>query len=381
LDSAPAHRGSKRLPFIARSAAWSRDGQLLVVCKGSDLYIAKHHGTELHRLLSALQTPSAARFSPDGARIRFTQSDPAQAAQSLWEVGADGTGLHAVLPGWHDPPSECCGKWTADGRYYVFQSTNASGTNIWALPDQGELFRRAPKRPIQLTTGPLSYNDFEPDRNGRKLFVIGKQRRGELVRYDPRTKVFIPFLGGISAGDLDFSRDDQWVTYITYPDELLWRSRVDGSELLQLSYSPQQAGLPRWSPDGKQIAFIGRQVGKPWKIFLVSAQGGSSQELLPEDFNEVDPSWSTEGAHLAFGRLSNSGEAQGIFVVDLKSRQVSTVPGSEGLFSPRWSPYGRFLAAIPSHDQGKLMLFELSDPKMVGVDERRWADGFHFLVS
>jgi hypothetical protein len=60
---------------------------------------------------------------------------------------------------------------------FIFQSTNASGTNIWALPDQGELFRRAPKRPIQLTTGPLSYNDFEPDRNGRKLFVIGKQRR------------------------------------------------------------------------------------------------------------------------------------------------------------------------------------------------------------
>jgi len=123
----------RRLPFTARSAAWSRDGQQLVVCKNSDLYIAKHDGTELHRLLSNLQTPSAARFSPDGTRIRFTQSDPAQATQSLWEVRADGRGLHTVLPGWYDAPRECCGKWTGDGRYYVFQSTNPSGTNIWVL--------------------------------------------------------------------------------------------------------------------------------------------------------------------------------------------------------------------------------------------------------
>jgi Tol biopolymer transport system component len=350
----------RRLPFTARSAVWSPNGQQLVVCKGSDLYVGKHDGTEMRKLLSHLQTPLGARFSPDGARIRFTQSDPVQATSSLWEVRADGTGLHAVLPGWNDPPSECCGKWTADGRYYLFQSTNASGTNIWALPEQTRLFRRATLKPIQLTTGPLLYTDFEPDRSGRKLFVIGKQRRGELVRYDPRSKLFIPFLGGISAGDLEFSRDGQWVTYVTYPDELLWRSRVDGSERLQLSYPPQHAALPRWSPDGEQIAFVARQMGKPWKVFLVSAQGGSSHELLSENFNEVDPSWASDGTHLAFGRLSESAapEAPAILVVDLKTRQVSTVLGSDGLFSPRWSPDGRFLAAIPSHDQAKLMLFD-----------------------
>jgi len=183
------------------------------------------------------------------------------------------------------------------------------------------------------------------------------------VRYDPHSKIFIPLLGGISAGDLEFSRDGQWVTYVTYPDELLWRSRMDGSEPLQLSYPPQQAALPRWSPDGKKIAFVGRQLGKPWKIFLTSAQGGGSEELLPENLNEIDPSWSSDGAHLAFGRLSNSGEAQAIFVVDLKTREISTLPGSEGLFSPRWSPFGRFLAAIPSHDQGKLMLFDFQTQK------------------
>ena len=192
------------------------------------------------------------------------------------------------------------------------------------------------------------------------MFVVGTQPRAELVRYDARSKLFVPFLGGISAGDLEFSRDGQWVAYITYPDGVLWRSRVDGSERMQLSYAPQFAALPRWSPDGKQIAYMVSQPGTPWKILLVSAQGGPSQELLQEKLNQLDPSWSPDGNRLVFARLSTPGssEQQAIFTVDLNTHQVSTVPGSEGLFSPRWSPDGRFLAAVFGADQTKLMIFD-----------------------
>jgi dipeptidyl aminopeptidase/acylaminoacyl peptidase len=186
-----------------------------------------------------------------------------------------------------------------------------------------------------------------------------------LVRYDPRSKLFVPFLGGISAGDLEFSRDGQWVTYVTYPDDVLWRSRADGSERLQLSYPPEHAAIPHWSPDGKQIAYVVRQPGTPWKIFLISTQGGTAEEVLPEKLNEVDPSWSPDGTRLVFGRLSTSSgpETQAIFVVDLKTRQVSTIPGSEGLFSGRWSPDGHFLAAVVGAQQTKLMLFDFQTQK------------------
>ena len=355
----------RRLPITGLSAAWSRDGRRLVVCKGSTLYLANRDGTDLRKLLSGQETPLAARFSPDGTRIRFTMFNSVQLTYSLWEVQTDGTGLHALFPGWHTPPNECCGRWTSDGRYYVFESTDASGTNVWALPEPQGLFRRATRRPVQLTTGPLAYTSVEPDRDGQKLFTVGTQPRGELVRYDSRSKLFVPFLGGISAGDVDFSRDGRWVTYITYPDSLLWRSRADGSERLQLSYPPQQAALPHWSPDGTQIAFVARQSGKPWKIFLVSAQGGSPQELLTENFNELDPSWSADGERLAYGRLpiSVAPEVPAIFVVDLKTKQVATLPGSDGLFSPRVSPDGHFLAALPCRDQSKLMLFDFQTQK------------------
>ena len=96
------------------------------------------------------------------------------------------------------------------------------------------------------------------------------------------------FLSGISAGELDFSRDGQWVTYASYPEHTLWRSRADGSDRLQLTYPPVSAGLPRWSPDGTQIVYVDTQPGRPWKIFLISAQGGTPQEVLAEGHTQAD---------------------------------------------------------------------------------------------
>src|SRR5205085_4673821 len=118
---------------------------------------------------------------------------------------------------------------------------------------------------------------------------------------------------------------------------------------LQLTFPPMSADLPRWSPDGTQIAFVDSEPGRPFKIFLVSSQGGTPQELLPEAHNQVDPAWSPNGKQLAFGRIEivGSTEKVAIQVVDLSTHHVSMIPRSEDLFSPRWSPDGRHLAALP----------------------------------
>ena len=44
--------------------------------------------------------------------------------------------------------------------------------------------------------------------------------------------------------DLQFSHDGKWIAYVTYPDRMLWRSRTDGSERLQLTTPPMRAFLP-----------------------------------------------------------------------------------------------------------------------------------------
>jgi serine/threonine protein kinase/Tol biopolymer transport system component len=361
----PLPAGSPRRlgDLIGRDANWSPDGRQLVFIKASDLYLASADGSGSHRVVSVPGSPAAAGFSPDGRRIRFSLHDQAN-TNSLWEVRTDGSNLHQLLKGWHTPPSECCGRWTQDGRYYLFESGTGQANNIFALADSTSILRKASATPTELTTGPILYSTVLPNINGRRLFVQGTQPRGELVRYDAAMKQFVPFLGGISATDVAFSRDGKWAAYTTIPDGTLWRSRMDGSDRLQLSHAPAVASLPSWSPDGTQIAYISAQVGKPWKIFLVSAQGGSPGELLPENVGEIDATWSPDGTQLAFGRLSslNTGTID-IQLVDMKTRQVSTFPDSKGLFSPRWSPDGRYLSATSAEGSHRLMLYDFRTQK------------------
>jgi serine/threonine protein kinase/Tol biopolymer transport system component len=357
----PLPTGTRRRlgDVTGHSAAWSRDGRQLVYANGTDLYLANHDGSAPRKLLSLPNEAQGLTFSQDGGRIRFTLGVSFTGNTSLWEVRADGTGLRALLPGWNNPARECCGRWTPDGRYFIFVSTNNKGRNIWALPERRSFLGNRPAVPLQLTTGPLSFSFALPSPEGSKIFVVATQPRGELVRYDARSQQLLPFLSGISASELDFSSDNQWVTYVTYPDNALWRSHADGSDRLQLTYPPVEAHLPRWSPDGMQIAFIAAH-GDTWKIFFIPSQGGTPQELLPQETdNEADPVFAPDGTRFAFGGV---GGRRGIKLVDVKTRRIFVVPGSEGLFSPRWSPDGRYLAAL-SEDSLKLLFFDFKNQK------------------
>ena len=275
-----------------------------------------------------------------------------------------GTNLHPLFPGWHNPPDECCGKWTADGKYFVFQSQG----QIWALSEKGGFLHPFSGKPIQLTSSPLGLFTPLPSKDGKKLFVVGRSYRGELERGESESGRFTPFLSGISAEDVVFSKDGQWVAYVSYPEGILWRSKLDGSEKVQLSSPPLFAALPRWSPDGKQIVFYNYTVGKPGKIYLVSADGGGPQQLLPEDPEpKQDPDWSPDGDKIIFGSVPADG-TQPLRVLDLKTHQVSTLPGSRGLFSPRWSPDGRYIVAMPA-DSLQLGALRLPDSEVVATRE------------
>jgi Tol biopolymer transport system component len=358
-SGAPRRLGDLR----GHSGTWSPDGRHLTFCTGLDIYRANADGTDPHKLATVSGEPNGLHFSPDGARIRFSIARPESDSSALWEIRSDGSDLHPLFPGWHSPPVEWGGVWTPDGRYYLFVS-GFPGSDVWALREPTGLFHRRSSIPFKLSTGPLSFTSLTPSPDGRKLFVHGSQSRGELVRYDGDSHQFVPFLAGISAGELDFSRDGKWVTYVSYPDYTLWRSRMDGSERLQLTYPPVSAGLPRWSPDGTQIAYVDTQPGRPWKAFLISALGGSPKEVLPENHTQVDPSWSPDGEKLALGRTQETGQTEPLLIqiVNLATRKASTIPGSENLYSPRWSPDGQYLAAL-SQDSTKLLLFNFKTQK------------------
>ena len=225
------------------------------------------------------------------------------------------------------------------------------------------MFHSDPK-PVALTSSPLSLSAPLPSRDGKKLFLIGQTYRGQLMRYDTKSAQFAPFLNGVSAEYIAFSKDGQWVAYVSFREGTLWRSRLDGSERLQLTYPPMYPVLPRWSPDGKRIIFFEFTSGsnKPARMYEISSEGGSPRALLPDDPNQqLDPNWSPDGSKIIFAGESNN-PSSAIHILDVATRKVSDVPGSQGLYSPRWSPDGRYVSAFSS-DSKTILLFDFKTQK------------------
>ena len=354
--------------LTGRDAAWSANGQQLVLAKGSILYLANAKGADVRELYTANGSVFAPRFSADGERIRFTVSNTEQNTTSLWEIGRDGSRLHALLGNWPYKSTACCGSWTADGHYYIFQAsqgvpnTATTITTLWAWPDSGRASDEDSAAPVPLTSGPMSFGNASPVRDSRNLWALGVQPAGEVVKFDRSKKKFVPVVAGVSATDLDFSSDGKWVTFVTIPEGTLWRSRANGNDRLQLTSAPERAALPHWSPDGKQIAYVSMQPGESWKISLVPAGGGPSQHILAESGSQIDANWSPDGARLMFGDFAHDAGGLSIRILDFKTHAAVTVPGSQGLFSPRWSPDGRYVAAL-SPDNTTLKIFDFESQK------------------
>jgi Tol biopolymer transport system component len=346
--------------LVVDDAAETPDGRGLIYAKGPDLYLANADGTGSRKLLSAPDIPGFFRYCPDGSHLRFSVWDNKQNRASIWEASPDGSNLHRFPPDWNPGGSECCGTWTPDGKYYVFQATVAGSTNLWALRE-GRLFGKSGREPVQLTTGPMQHAYPVVSKDGKKIFFVGTQSNPEPSVYDSRLDEFVPYLGGISAESVSFSKDGQWVAYVRLPEGTLWRMKMDGSDQLQLSFPPMKVYNPRWSPEGKRIAFSDEPPDGHSKIYIVSADGGAPEAQTSGEHNEHDPAWSPDGNSVTLDYKGDSPDSS-IQVLNLQTHTVTELPGSKGIYSPRWSPDGRYVAALTPRDW-KVMLFDFKTQK------------------
>ena len=359
LWSIPVPAGvPRKLGFTAFDAAWTPNGQLLL-SRDHDVYISDRDGASVRKLQTVSDSPGIFRFSPDGRRVRFSVRNETTAVSTLWEMQSDGSNLHPLFPGWNLVSDMCCGSWTPDGNYYVFQGVRQGSSNVWIVPDRLPWWKKVSRDPVQLTSGPLLYASPALSQDGKKLFVVGTQPRSELVRYDAKSQDFVPFLAGISASDVEFSRDNQWVTYVNQSDYTLWRSNADGSERVQLTFPPLMAALAHWSPDGTKIAFSGFSAGNGWSVYVISRDGGSPQQISnSSDGWATDPTWSSDGTKLAFGSVQNALPGPvSIKLFDFNTHQTSKLSASDGVYGPRWSPDGRYVIALAA-DGNSLSLYD-----------------------
>jgi Tol biopolymer transport system component len=109
---------------------------------------------------------------------------------------------------------------------------------------------------------------------------MGESVRGRLVSRTSSETGWREFLGGISAYELDFSRDGKWVAYACYPDHTIYKADMNGSNAVRLTPPGWEAHQPHWSPDGTRIAFMAQKPGGKWRVFVVAIGKGDIQELV-----------------------------------------------------------------------------------------------------
>jgi Tol biopolymer transport system component/DNA-binding winged helix-turn-helix (wHTH) protein len=361
---------------LAHDAAWMPDGEHILYATGNVLFVAREDGQESQQLVTLPGRAFWLRWSPDGKLLRFTVLDPETGDPSLWEYNASGHKLRRLLDGWSRPSAECCGSWTPDGKAYLFGSTHDGPADIWQMRG-GNLDRN----PEKLTNGPLEYRSPATGTGSNRVFFTGVDYRREMLMYSAAAHRFLPLENNLGSTALvEYSRDGQWVAWLNASDNTLWRSRADGTERLQLT-TPSTPALSifsmRWSPENRSLALMARKAGGLWAIYLIDANGGNLQPVLEENRGQADPNWSPDGRSIIFGRVPDimGGESQpkAIFSVDLQDHAVEKIPGSDGLFSPRLSPDGRYIAALRS-DQKTMMLFDRQTQRWTALVEDGAAD-------
>jgi Tol biopolymer transport system component len=349
--------GSTRRLAEGVYGSFSPDGKAVVCLKANgDIDVVSADGAESRHLASPGSTAKRPVWSPDGKLIRFHKDG------RLWEMSSSGENLHPLLPDWHVPGNQRSGRWSPDGKFYFFllSAEKYLGGQIWAIDEGRRLPWQKAAQPVQLTNGPIQWQQPVPGRDGKTVFAVGDTRRGELSRLDQKSGQLAPFLGGISAEFVSFSRDGKFIAYVSFPDGILWRANRDGSNRTQLTSPPLYPVNPRWSPDGSQIAFADFYIPEKRAVYTVGADGEKNpQKLLPDSPGaEMDPGWSPDGKKVVISESLPPANREEIRILDLTTHRVSAIPGSNGMYSPRWSPDGRYIAVL-GREAPFLRIFDL----------------------
>jgi Tol biopolymer transport system component/DNA-binding winged helix-turn-helix (wHTH) protein len=344
-------------------AAWTPDGKQILYSHDKDLMIADADGKNSRTLVTASGRIYDLSVSPNGKSFRFSLENPHTTNGEIWEVSVDGRDLRRLFANWTRPLGECCGRWTPDGRYYTFLAWQGERLGVWAVREkQGLYFWKHPS-PINLISGPSQVGRIIPDRDGRKIFAIGQNLEGDMMRYDQKQRALVSVPGLPPNSRVFYSPTREWILYQNDSDFSLWRSKADGSQPLQLTRPLLRIADPQWSPDATQIVFMGPGEGpnQGTQVYLLPRDGGEPRRLFRESGSQSHPHWLPDGKSIAISVSPVEGEKQptpGIYVTNVATEQAYKLPESQDIDGAEWSPNGRFVLGV-TNDFHRIKLYDI----------------------
>src|SRR5215475_993495 len=111
-----------------------------------------------------------------------------------------------------------------------------------------------------------------------------------------------------SVGGTQMSPDGKWIAYtVGFGDfkqdafiTQIWLASTDGGKGFQLTRGDKSATTPRWSPDGRWLAFLSNRVEDKNQIFLIDPTGGEAQQLTRSETAIGNFVWSEDGKTIAY---------------------------------------------------------------------------------
>jgi Tol biopolymer transport system component len=395
--------GSERMLFSvtnhAANPAWSPDGKFIATSeyspgtKTTTLVLFSLETGELRKLTSPpgyYGSDSMPTFSPDSQSVAFVRENT-PITGDIYVVSVTGGEARRVT---FDNARHVFHNfvegglaWTADGTELIFASTRGGTVSLWRVAVAGGEPQRLPVGGdnavspsvslngqrlsyVKISGGTTIYRVALPNgtrQNGTSTTFVSSTREDISPRYSPDGKRV--------AFQSDRSGNPE-----------IWMCDSDGHNVTQLtSFRKGQAGTPQWSPDGSQIAFDYREYGTS-DVYVVNVSGGVSRRLTTEDSDDSVPSWSRDGRYLYFAS-TRSGDLQ-VWKMPVAGGPAIQITKQGGFtafesvdskwiyYSKSWGPVGVWRTPANGGDQ---------EPVMVGGAAGEWGhwamadDGIYFI--
>src|SRR6266545_2482666 len=259
--------------------------------------------------------------SPDGSRIALTSNG--DGTPDLYLVAADGSGQLRLT---RTPEEESYAGWSSDGK------------RLWFT---------------------IAASDSS------RLFSIDRDRTHQTL------------IGSVPGRAVRISSDGRRVLYCTgsWTEVRLFVSALDGSHARQLTDGTSVVWGPRWSPDGKQIAFTGRDAAQQLHIVIVNAESGEQRQvthLNAAQGRAQMPAWSSDGRQLAVqvNEGTQAASTSHIWTIDVANGATRKLAAHTTAYLdevPSWFPDGKRLA-FQSNRTGRMEVWVMNAD---GTDARQ----------
>jgi eukaryotic-like serine/threonine-protein kinase len=285
--------------------SWSSDSKALACASPRGLILISTENGNVRQLTSAPrgETEAFPAFSPDGRNLLFVAATAVGGDCDLYLLELDRDLLPRGAPRrvTNERASTFVGTglaWTVDGReaIWAISKTQAFGGTLFRAP----IFEKGSLQPLPF----VGRNLYSPTvaRHQDRLAYVHLSLDIHIWRANGHTAERDPVSSTEVEYNAHFSPDGKRIAFESDrsgPEEI-WVANSDGANPVQLTNFGRHCGSPRWSPDGRWIAFDAYMASGRWEVWVIDSNGGTPRQLTTGPGNSIGPSFSNDDGWVYF---------------------------------------------------------------------------------